>query len=355
MEKSYYDILGVDRSASAEEIRKAYRRLAVRHHPDKNPGDPEAENRFKELSAAYEVLRDADKRREYDQLLDRGSRPSFQEFSGFGADPHAWSMEDIMSRFGDLFGGDFGAAYHRGRPAGRRGYDIESDLDVDFRTAALGGRVSVSIEGPAPCRACDGRGSIGPTGTCRSCGGTGRVTQQSNREGQLFTVTRACTACGGSGAQVGPPCPECHGSGAVSRRRRVNVTIPEGAEDGTVLRLNGMGGAGSRGAPAGDLLVRLHVKADPRMRRVGRDVHCDVEVPVDVAALGGKVPLSTLRGEVTLTIPPGSSSGRSLRLKGQGIRGGDQVARVMIVLPDELDHEQKELFARLGERRKSRR
>jgi molecular chaperone DnaJ len=347
MDKSYYDILEVGKDASPEEIKKAYRRLALKYHPDKNPGDPQAEERFKELAAAYQVLRDPERRREYDAVLAGGRKPSYEEFSGFGGDPHEWTTDDIFSRFGDLFGGDFGKAFHSGREPGRPGFDIATDLELDFRTAALGGKVAVSIDGETVCSACGGKGVTGGSGKCPACGGSGRLTQQSSRQGQFFTVTQACPSCGGTGVS-GTPCRSCAGTGAVRKRRRVNITVPEGVEDGKTLRLRGLGGAGRRGGEAGDLLVRIHVKADPQFRRDGNDVYSDVKVPVAIAALGGKVTLRTIRGDVKLTIPPASSSGKLLRLKGQGIRGGDHVARVMIVLPKRINEEQKKLFAKLG-------
>jgi len=347
MEKTYYDILEVGKDASAEEIKKAYRRLALKYHPDKNPDDPQAEERFKELAAAYQVLRDAKRRGEYDAVLAGGRRPSFEEFAGAGGDPRAWTMEDIMSRFGDLFGGDFGASFHRGREPGRRGYDIETNLELDFKTAALGGKVAVSIDGESACPACKGKGVRGAPAACSMCGGSGRLTQQSNRPGQFFTVTQACPSCGGTG-ESGTMCASCAGTGAVRKRQRVNITVPEGAEDGKTLRLRGLGGAGRRGGEAGDLLVRIHVKKDPNFRREGNNIFSEVEVPVAIAALGGKVSVRTLRGNVKLTVPPATSSGKVLRLKKQGLLGGDHLARVMIVLPKNMTEEQKRLFAKIG-------
>lgn len=343
MEKTYYDILGVDRKAGPEEIKKAYRKLALEYHPDRNPGNAEAEERFKELAAAYEVLHDPEKRKKYDLVLDQGRRPSFEEFAGFGGDPHAWTMDDIFSRFGEFFGGSFGGFRQSGGGAGfgfgdgggfrsggsrsefgwsgagagrggavpQRGQDIETQLEVDFRTAALGGRIPVTIEGEEACPVCNGRGSTGP----------------------------------------GTACPRCRGSGIAKTRKQVRITIPEGVEDGRVLRLRGLGGAGRHGAAAGNLMVRIRIKPDPHFRREGNHIVTEVEVPVAVAALGGSVKLRTLRGEVKLSIPPGTSSGKRLRLKGQGIRGGDHLARVMIVLPKRLSEQDKKLFEKMLSRR----
>jgi molecular chaperone DnaJ len=255
-------------------------------------------------------------------------------------------MDDILSRFGDLFGGDFGSSFHRGREPGRRGYDIETQLELDFRTAALGGKVAVSIDGEVACPACAGKGVTGDSGNCSGCGGSGRVTRQSNHPGQFYTITEPCPQCGGTG-RSGTPCHACGGAGVVRKTRRVNITIPEGVKDGQTLRLAGLGGAGRHGGEAGDLLVRIRVKKDRAFTRVGNEVQSDVDVPVTTAALGGEVPMRTLRGVVKLKIPPGSSSGKKLRLKGQGILGADHVARLMIVLPKKLTERQKKLFAEI--------
>ena len=350
MEKTYYDILGVAKDASPQEIKKAYRKLAIKYHPDKNPGNAEAENLFKELAAAYEVLHDPKKRKEYDLILDGGRHPAFEEFSDSGGDPRSWTTEDILSRFGNLFGGEFGETFHRGRAPSRPGHDVETELEVNFRTAALGGRVMVTIDGEVICETCGGKGSIGTSGLCKTCGGSGRITQQSARPDQFFTVTQGCPDCGGKG-DSGISCSSCSGLGVVMKRRRVNINIPEGVEDGKLIRLRGLGGAGRHGGAAGDLLVRIRVKRDPVFRREGNDIYTNVEVPVAIAALGGKVKMRTLRGKVNLTIPPESSSGKLLRLKGQGILGGDHVAIMMIVLPDRLSEEQKQLFAEIGDAR----
>jgi molecular chaperone DnaJ len=355
--KNYYDILGVSSTATPEEIKKAYRTLALKHHPDRNPGVREAEERFKELAGAYEILSDPEKRREYDDVL-AGRVPSGAGTGGpygpgggpspFESDVESMSIDEILRRFGGIFGGEFGERIHRSRGSARPGPDAEVELEIDFPTAALGGKVSVTLSGPVPCPRCGGRGAIGDHPECPTCGGSGRITGQSREKGQFFTVTRACTTCHGTGVDPSKECPECHGEGTVERRRTLNITVPEGTDDGTILRLAGLGGAGSGGGSAGDLLVHVLVRPDPVFHREANDIHSEVSVPMTTATLGGKVPMPTLRGRVNLTIPPGTSSGTQLRLRGQGIRGGDHVARVMITVPANLTPRQRELLDELA-------
>lgn len=335
--QTYYEILGVDQNANASEIKKAYRKLALECHPDKNPNDKEAENRFKELSAAYEVLRDEDKRKQYDQILASGERPEFSEFPGFGQDPQTWSTEEILSRFRDLFGGEFGSSFHRRRERGRPGFDINADLSVDFITAALGGSIELQVAGEVGCDRCRGRGSTVSIKLCPTCQGQGRITQQSPRPGQFFTITRDCPACSGTGSDPGDRCGACGGSGVVNKSRRLKVKIPEGIEDGERIRLRGQGGAGTLSMPSGDLLISVRVLSDPAFERKGRNIHSEVEVPLATAVLGGRVRMRTLSGSAELRIPPQCSSGTRLRLRGRGIKGGDHIARVLIVLPDTVD------------------
>jgi molecular chaperone DnaJ len=342
----YYEILGVARDAGLEQIKKAYRRKAVQYHPDKNPGDKVAEERFKELSAAYAVLADAEKRREYDAALAGGQ--AWQASPGAAGGGEAWSVEDFLRQFGDIFGSDFGPSFHRERSAARPGLDAEATLAVDFRTAALGGKVRISLQGEVACPSCGGSGARGAATACSVCRGSGRLTGRSERAGQFFSVTRPCRTCHGTGLAPGETCSECHGAGTTVQQRDITVTIPEATSDGTTLRLKGLGEAGRGGGAAGDLLVHVNVKPDPEFRLEGNTTHSDVSVPATTAVLGGKVPVRTLRDQVMLAIPPGTSSGASLRLKQQGLAGGDHVVHVQVMVPSRLSQRERELWEELA-------
>jgi DnaJ-class molecular chaperone len=280
--KSLYETLGVAEDATEPQIRAAYRRLAIKYHPDKNPGDAAAEEKFKELTQAYEVLSDEKRRSEYDRRRKGGYGP--MDFGDLFGGTGGISIEDILQRHGDLFGG-FGVPFHAGRMQ-RRGRDMQADLRVDFVTAARGGKTEVSL----------------------------RVPSLSAPQGDV---------------------------------RRVTVTIPAGSEDGDVLRLGGLGGAGVEGGPPGDLHLRIVVPTQPDFRRVGDDVHVDVRVPAWMAVLGGRADVRTLDGMATVTIPPGTTSGRLLRLKGQGIRRGDLLARVQIEVPTKPSAAERALYEQL--------
>lgn len=345
--RELYEILGVPRDSDAEQIKKAYRRLAVQHHPDKNPGNAEAEERFKELSHAYSILSDAQKRREYDAAM-AGGRTWEEAQAATGQKEPEWSVEDFLRQFGEIFGSNFGPGFHQSRSAVQPGWDVETSLEIDFRTAALGGKVHVSVQADSACADCGGRGSRGPTSGCRSCGGSGRATQQAERAGQLFSVTRPCPACEGTGLAPGERCPGCRGRGTKQRVRQLSVTIPEGTADDSTLRLNGLGEAGQGGGAPGDLLVKVRVRPDPHFRREGNHIHSEVSIPVTMAVLGGQVSVPTLRGNVKLKIPGGTSSGKRLRLKGQGVKGADQTVQVRVIVPKRLSARERELYEELA-------
>ncbi len=302
--KDFYQQLGVSQGASADEIKKAYRKLALKYHPDKNPDDPDSEKRFKELAVAYDTLADAEKREQYDSVLAGGGHAQWERSGGQagpsgpqwpGGGGGGFTVDDIFTRFGDLFGSDPGGGgspfgggrFHRGTFP-QQGRDLETRLDLDFMQAALGGKVEVRI-----------------------------------------------------------------GGGGGESAKRVDINIPAGVEEGTSLRLRGLGGSGAGGGPAGDLLVQISIRPHARFERQGNNILCDLPVSVSTAALGGKVPVETVHGEVVLTVAPGSSSGRKLRLKGQGIHAkagkGDHIARVQVQVPEELTEEQRDLYEKLAE------
>ncbi|MBN1421943.1 MAG: molecular chaperone DnaJ [Planctomycetes bacterium] len=340
--RDYYQVLGVPRTASAEEIKKAYRRLALKYHPDKNPGNKEAEARFKEAAEAYEVLSDPAKRKVYDAQGTAGVRG--MGFRGFS------STDEIFSHFGDLFGDLFGGPFGREAQGPIHGEDKQLAVEVGIGEIVHGGERSFRIEGPAPCASCQGKGSASgaPPVRCSACGGTGRLSRPGREFGGFFRVATPCPTCGGSGARISDPCSACGGSGKVLQSRTVSLKIPAGVEEGDILRLAGQGEPGGPGGKPGDLYVVVRIAQDPRYERRGRDLWIDVRVSFKIAALGGKVPVDTPRGTVDLTIPRATSSGQALRLRGQGLptrkggRPGDLYARIFVTVPPALTEEQEE-------------
>ncbi|MFQ5699919.1 MAG: molecular chaperone DnaJ [Myxococcota bacterium] len=344
MKRDYYEVLGVDRGASPEELKRAYRKRAHRDHPDKNPGDSEAEARFKEASEAYAVLSDPEKRAAYDRFGHAGIAGG-----GAGGDPFAGfdpfsSFSDLFNEFfgGDLFGG-------RRRGGGQRGADLRYDLEVDFEVAARGGEHTVTVPKHRPCESCAGLG--GERETCSRCGGRGQVLLQQG----FFRISRPCDACRGSGAALRHACETCGGRGRVETVQKVKVRIPPGVESGVRLRLSGEGEAGYDGGPSGDLYVVLRVRDHPIFRREGTDLYCELPVSFAHAALGAEVEVPTLEARETLRIRPGTQSGERIRLRGRGLPRlgggprGDQIVEVFVEVPTRLSAEQRELLERFAE------
>jgi molecular chaperone DnaJ len=359
-EKDYYQVLGVAKNASQAEIKKAYRKLAQKHHPDANPGNKEAEERFKEISSAYDVIGDPEKRKSYDQVRDMaassGGAGGFPGGfpGGFGGPGGGVRFDDVgFGDLGDLFGGLFGGAGRgRGRPA--RGADLETDVTVSFDEAMRGTTVPVAFEGPAPCGTCGGTGAAPGTSpvTCPQCGGSGQI---SVNQGP-FQMSQTCPRCNGRGQVVEQACATCRGSGSVRRTRKFRVKIPAGVDDGARIRLANRGEPGPPGAQPGDLYVRIRVKPHRFFRRSRSDLTLSLPVTFAEAALGANVQVPTLNGPVTMKVPAGTPSGKTFRLKGQGApkRGGhgDLLVTVEVEVPSKLSKHERELLEQLQEDRK---
>jgi len=341
----FYQKLGVPRDASEEDIKKAYRKLARKHHPDLNPGNKEAESRFKDLSEAYEALSDPEKRRNYDQFGDPNGHPAAGgggfDFGQFGM---PGGFEDIFSNFG---GG------RPSRPGPQAGEDLLRTVRISFKDAFSGTRLPLNIQRTETCRSCHGSGEAAglAKSTCPGCQGKGHREQGMG----FFRSRQACAQCGGSG-KIAPPCPDCQGRGRNPRQDSVTVAIPPGVEDGTRLRVSGKGEAGRRGGGAGDLYLQIQVEADPRFERLGPNLHVKLPISFSEAALGTKVEIPTPEGTTTIKIPPGTQAGGKLRLKGQGMplaksptQRGDLFAQIVVVTPKIQDEESKELLRRLAE------
>ena len=343
--RDYYEILGVPRTAEDADIKSAYRKLALQYHPDRNPGDKTAEERFKEAAEAYSVLADPEKRSRYDRFGHAGVGGA----AGGGVDPTIFNdFGDILGGLGDLFGFSGG---RRGGP--RRGSDLRYDLEISFEEAANGSETTLQIPREEPCDTCGGSGSA-PGSTperCSHCHGSGQIRMQQG----FFTVARTCHHCGGIGRVISKPCPTCRGKGRVSRERKLTVKIPAGIATAQRLRLTGEGEFGSRGAPPGDLYVVVHVREHPFFHRDGDDLLCEVPVTYPTLVLGGEIHVPTLDDPATIQVPKGTQSDTRFRLRGKGMpnvggRGrGDLYVRVKVAVPRRLSREQKELMEGLDE------
>jgi molecular chaperone DnaJ len=354
--RDYYEILGLTRTASDQEIKSAYRRLAVRYHPDKNPGDAKAEEQFKEAYEAYQVLSDLEQRRRYDRFGHAGVSSSAG--ATWGGAPGFGGIEDIL---GDLFGfGDvFGAGGGRGqgsgsrRSAAQRGADLRYDLEISLEEAATGMTAQLRIPRLETCDKCKGSGAAEGTQpeTCSTCSGAGQVRYQQG----FFSVSRTCNVCRGTGRIVKTPCEGCKGAGRVEREKMMEVKIPAGVETGSRLRIAGEGEAGMQGGPTGDLYVVIHVKEHEQFERQGSNLYSSMPITFAQAALGAEVSVPTLEGQQTLKIPQGTQTGTVFRLKNHGVqvlggRGrGDLFVSVMVVTPTTLTREQRRLLEQLAE------
>jgi len=356
-DKDYYGVLGVPKNASAADIKKAYRKLAQKFHPDANAGNKDAEERFKEISSAYEVLGDEDKRKGYDRARQMGA-------AGFGAGQAGrdgaggypgggfGGYQQVDVDLGDLLGGMFGGARRGGgRTQPRKGADLETDVRVSFDEAMSGATATVKLHGRAPCSACKGSGAAPGTSpvTCTQCGGAGQVAVNQG----LFQMAQTCPRCQGTGRMVEHLCPKCHGEGSERRTRTLQVKIPAGVKDGARIKLARRGEPGPASSQAGDLYVRVHVSPHPVFGRKGDNLTVELPVSFAEAALGGQVQVPTLNGPVTLKVPAGTPTGKTFRVKGKGVptKGGhgDILATVVVDVPHKLSREQKQLLQQLQE------
>lgn len=352
-QRDYYEILGVSKNASAEEIKKSYRKLAVKFHPDKNPGDPTAEDKFKELGEAYEALSDPDKRAAYD-------RYGHAAFSG-GGGRSAGGFHDPMDLFSQVFGGAFGGGFEeffgggstRKSSGKQRGSDLRYDLEISLEEAARGVEKELEIERNVPCEPCGAKGSKGSGGVkvCPSCGGRGVVARQAG----IFIQQTTCPECRGTGEIISDPCSDCRGEGRAQRESRIKLRIPAGVDTGTRLRSSGNGDAGVRGGAAGDLYVFLHVREHDIFERDDADLFCDVPLPFTMAALGGELKVPSLDGQSAIKIPVGTQGGTVFRLREKGMpslsngRRGDLNVRVQVEVPTKLNSDQQEKLRAFSE------
>lgn len=338
--RDYYEVLGVSRGCGEEDLKKAYRKLAMKHHPDRNPGDKEAEENFKEASEAYQVLSDSDRRAQYDRF----GHAAFEQGGGFGGFSGA-GFEDI---FGDIFGDFFGGGRGRGRTRARRGEDLRYDLEITFEEAVFGAEKVISVPRLAACEPCHGQGTKGgvPRTTCSACRGSGQVRFQQG----FFTIAKACGQCGGQGTVVKEPCRSCGGAGVTQKTQSLSVKVPGGVDTDSRLKLRGEGEPGPRGGPPGDLYVVMVVREHPLFRRQQNDIVCEVPISFAQAALGAEMDVPTIEGKIKMKIAAGTQAGTVFRLRGKGApdlrRGGrgDQLVRVLVETPRKLTARQRELL-----------
>jgi molecular chaperone DnaJ len=357
--RDYYEVLGVSKEASKEEIKKAYRKLAVQYHPDRNPGNKQAEDKFKEATEAYEVLANEQKRQAYDQF-------GFQGIEGMGGGgPQDFStvfrdFEDIFGDFTGFFDSFFGAGARgrqggRSRSSARRGSDLRYDLQISFEQAVFGTKVDVSFSRNESCSVCQGSGADKGSGkrVCPTCGGSGQVRRSSG----FFSIASTCPACNGEGEIIEKPCSDCGGRGLVRRHRKIKVTVPAGIENGKRISIPGQGDGGANGGPSGDLYVYIHVLPHDYFQRDGYDIYCAIPISFSQAALGAEILVSTLedKRKVRLKVPSGSQNGKVLRLKNEGVphlhnpnRRGDLYIKLMVRVPTKISSRERSLLEELA-------
>ena len=358
--RDYYEVLGIQKGASEDEIKKAFRKMALKYHPDRNQGDKEAEEKFKEVNEAYSVLSDPELRKKYDMFGFAGVDPSAQAGAGQGG-YSTWTTGgfdgvDLGDIFGDFFGGGFGGGATRRRNAPTKGRDIQHTMKITFEEAAFGTKKTITVRKYVKCEKCQGSGAAPGTSkrTCPKCRGTGQVqTVRNTLFGQMQTAS-TCPDCNGTGQIIDTPCPDCHGSGQVMKNIKIEVNIPAGVDDGSVLPIRGQGEPGKNGGPNGDLYIVIDVKPHKIFTRNGADLYLDLPISFEQAALGDEIIVPTLEGKVSYKIPAGTQPNTVFRLKGKGIRNlrtgknGDMYVEVQLEVPTKLSAKQKELISELG-------
>ena len=355
--RDYYEVLGVSRGASEDEIKKAYKKMARKYHPDLNPGDKTAEEKYKEVNEAYEVLSDADKKARYDQYGHAGVDPNFGAGGFGGGFDGSFDFGDLGDIFGSFFGGGFGGGRRTNPNAPQRGESIRMSIAISFEEAAFGCEKAVTVERYETCDTCHGNGCAPGTSpeVCPDCHGTGTVQVRRQTPMGVFATSSPCPKCGGKGRIIHQPCKDCRGSGMVRKKKTIQASIPAGIDNGQTISIRGQGNAGKNGGPAGDLLITITVRPHELFRREGTSVLCEAPITFTQAVLGAELEIPTIDGKVKYTLPEGTQSGTTFRLKGKGIpsingRGrGDQYVTVYIETPKNLNKEQKEALKKFAE------
>ena len=348
--RDYYEVLGLNRDASEEDIKKAYRKLAMKHHPDRNPDSKDGEEKFKEAKEAYEVLSEAQKRRAYDAYGHAGVNP---QMGGMGPGGDGQGFGGFAEAFGDIFSDIFGGGQGRGRSSVYRGADLRYNLEVSLEQAARGTETKIRIPTMETCETCHGTGAKAGTQpkTCETCHGSGTVRLSQG----FFSIQQTCPTCHGSGKMITDPCATCRGAGRLKKHKTLSVKIPAGVDEGDRIRLSGEGEAGVNGGPAGDLYVVIHLKEHGVFQRDGDDLHCEMPISFSQAALGGEIEIPTLDGSAKIKVPPETQTGQVFRLRGKGIKGvrssypGDLLCEVVLETPVRLTDRQKELLREIEE------
>jgi len=349
--RDYYEVLGLNRDASEEDIKKAYRKLAMKHHPDRNPDSKDAEEKFKEAKEAYEMLTDAEKRRAYDAYGHAGVNPQMGMGGGMG--PGQEGFGGFAEAFGDIFSDIFGGGQGRGRASVFRGADLRYNLEVTLEQAARGTETKIRIPTMETCETCKGSGAKPGTQpkTCETCHGSGNVRLSQG----FFSIQQTCPTCHGTGKMITDPCATCRGAGRMKKHKTLSVKIPAGVDEGDRIRLSGEGESGVNGGPAGDLYVVIHLKQHSVFQREGDDLHCEMPISFAQAALGGEIEIPTLDGSAKIKVPAETQTGQVFRLRGKGIKGvrssypGDLMCQVVVETPVRLTDRQKELLRELDE------